>query len=53
LAGALEAGTRITLTAEKEKLARKLKAEGYSVTSIARNLGLARETVYVALARTH
>jgi DNA invertase Pin-like site-specific DNA recombinase len=51
--GGRKAGTRITLTAEKEKLARKLKAEGHSVTSIARNLGIARKTVYVALARTH
>jgi DNA-binding CsgD family transcriptional regulator len=50
--GGRKAGTRITLTAEKETLARKLKAEGQSVASIARNLGIARKTVYVALARS-
>jgi DNA invertase Pin-like site-specific DNA recombinase len=49
--GGRKAGTRITLTEEKETLARKLKAEGQSVASIARNLGIARKTVYVALAR--
>jgi DNA invertase Pin-like site-specific DNA recombinase len=49
--GGRKAGTRITLTQEKEALARKLKAEGQSVASIARNLGIARKTVYVALAR--
>jgi DNA invertase Pin-like site-specific DNA recombinase len=49
--GGRKPGSRITLTAEKEALARKLKKEGQSVASIARNLGLARKTVYVALAR--
>ena len=49
--GGRKPGSRITLTAEKEALARKLKAEGQSVASIARNLGLARKTVYAALAR--
>jgi DNA invertase Pin-like site-specific DNA recombinase len=49
--GGRKKGTRITLTAEKEALARKLKREGQSVASIARNLGLARKTVYAALAR--
>jgi DNA invertase Pin-like site-specific DNA recombinase len=49
--GGRKAGSRITLTTEKEALARKLKKEGQSVASIARNLGLARKTVYVALAR--
>lgn len=49
--GGRKLGTRITLTEEKEKLARKLKAEGESVTSIARALGLARKTVYEALRR--
>jgi DNA invertase Pin-like site-specific DNA recombinase len=49
--GGRKAGIRITLTAEKEALARKLKREGQSVASIARNLGLARKTIYVALSR--
>jgi DNA invertase Pin-like site-specific DNA recombinase len=49
--GGRKPGSRITLTAEKEALARKLKKEGQSVASIARNLGIARKTVYVALAR--
>jgi DNA invertase Pin-like site-specific DNA recombinase len=49
--GGRKAGTRVTLTEEKEELARKLKAEGQSVASIARNLGIARKTVYVALKR--
>jgi DNA invertase Pin-like site-specific DNA recombinase len=49
--GGRRVGTRITLTKEKEKLARKLKAEGQTVTSIARVLGIARKTVYVALKR--
>jgi hypothetical protein len=50
--GGRKAGTRITLTEEKEALARKFKKEGESVASIARNLGIARKTVYVALARS-
>jgi DNA invertase Pin-like site-specific DNA recombinase len=50
--GGRKAGTRITLTEEKEALARKLKNEGHSVASIARNLGIARKTVYVALGRS-
>ena len=49
--GGRKVGTRITLTAEKEALARKLKADGQSVASIGRTLGIARKTVYVALAR--
>ena len=49
--GGRRTGTRITLTMEKEKLARKLKAGGQSVASISRTLGIARKTVYVALAR--
>jgi DNA invertase Pin-like site-specific DNA recombinase len=49
--GGRNAGTRITLTEEKEAAARKLKANGHSVASIARSLGLSRKTVYVALAR--
>lgn len=49
--GGRKAGTRITLTHEKEALARKLKAEGRTVASIARNLGIARKTVYEALKR--
>jgi DNA invertase Pin-like site-specific DNA recombinase len=49
--GGRRVGTRITLTGEKERLARKLTAEGQSVASIARTLGIARKTVYVALKR--
>jgi DNA invertase Pin-like site-specific DNA recombinase len=49
--GGRKEGTRITLTVEKEKAARRMKKEGQTVASIARVLGLARKTVYVALAR--
>jgi DNA invertase Pin-like site-specific DNA recombinase len=49
--GGRKAGTRITLTVEKEMMAKKLKAEGQTVASIARNLGIARKTVYEAMAR--
>jgi DNA invertase Pin-like site-specific DNA recombinase len=49
--GGRKVGTRITLTEEKEQLCQKLRAEGQSVASIARNLGIARKTVYVALRR--
>jgi DNA invertase Pin-like site-specific DNA recombinase len=49
--GGRKPGTRVTLTEEKEALACKLKAEGQSVAAIARTLGIARKTVYVALGR--
>jgi DNA invertase Pin-like site-specific DNA recombinase len=49
--GGRKIGTRITLTVEKEMLAKRLKAEGQTVSSIARNLGIARKTVYQAMAR--
>jgi len=49
--GGRKVGTRITLTQEKEALCRKLKDEGTPVAEIARNLGIARKTVYVALNR--
>jgi DNA invertase Pin-like site-specific DNA recombinase len=49
--GGRKVGTRISLTVEKELLAKKLKAEGQTVASIARNLGIARKTVYQAIAR--
>jgi DNA invertase Pin-like site-specific DNA recombinase len=49
--GGRKVGTRISLTEEKEALACKLKAEGQSVASIARTLGLARKTIYIALQR--
>jgi DNA invertase Pin-like site-specific DNA recombinase len=49
--GGRKAGTRITLTHEKEILCRKLKAEGETVAAISRNLGLSRKTVYQALGR--
>lgn len=49
--GGRKTGTRITLTEEKEALCHKLKGEGHTVASIARNLGIARKTVYQALAR--
>ena len=50
--GGRKTGTRISLTAEKEAAARQLRADGHSVAAIARNLGIARKTVYVALARS-
>ncbi len=49
--GGRKAGTRITLTVEKEELCRKLKGEGLPIAAIARNLGLSRKTVYEVLAR--
>ena len=49
--GGRKPGTRITLTEEKEALCLKLKSEGNTVASIARNLGIARKTVYEALNR--
>jgi len=49
--GGRKVGTRITLTAEKETLAKKLKAEGQTVASISRNIGIARKTVYQAIGR--
>ncbi len=49
--GGRKVGTRITLTEEKEAACRKLKDEGHTVASISRLLGIARKTVYQALAR--
>ena len=49
--GGRNKGTRISLTVEREKQAQKMKADGNSVASISRTLGIARKTVYVALAR--
>jgi DNA invertase Pin-like site-specific DNA recombinase len=49
--GGRKTGTRISLTAEKEALCRQLKAQGTKVAEIARALGIARKTVYVALKR--
>jgi DNA invertase Pin-like site-specific DNA recombinase len=49
--GGRKTGTRISLTEEKEALCRKLKAQGTKVAEIARALGIARKTVYVALNR--
>jgi len=49
--GGRKTGTRITLTAEKEALCQQLKRDGHKVAAIARNLGLARKTVYEALRR--
>lgn len=49
--GGRKAGTRITLTKEKEALCHKLKKQGETVAAIARNLGISRKTVYQALAR--
>jgi hypothetical protein len=43
--GGPKVGTRITFTGEKETLAKKLKAEGQTIASISRNLGIARKTV--------
>jgi DNA invertase Pin-like site-specific DNA recombinase len=49
--GGRKVGTRITLTEEKELLCQQLKRDGHKVAAIARNLGLARKTVYEALRR--
>jgi DNA invertase Pin-like site-specific DNA recombinase len=49
--GGRKHGTRITLTLEKEKLARKLRADGTNVIEIARTLRLSRKTIYTALKR--
>jgi DNA invertase Pin-like site-specific DNA recombinase len=49
--GGRKAGTRVTLTPEKERLCRKMKADGETVAAIGRTLGLSRKTVYVALDR--
>ena len=49
--GGRKLGTRITLTQEKERLAKQMKASGETVASIARNLHLSRKTVYQALSR--
>jgi DNA invertase Pin-like site-specific DNA recombinase len=49
--GGRKAGTRISLTAEKERLCWSLKESGQTVTSIARTLQLSRKTVYQALRR--
>ena len=48
--GGRKAGTRITLTPEKEKLSQKLRQDGQTVASIARNLGISQKSVYKALA---
>jgi DNA invertase Pin-like site-specific DNA recombinase len=49
--GGRKAGTRITLTVEKERAARTMKDNKVPVAVIARTLGLSRKTVYSALAR--
>jgi len=47
--GGRKPGTRISLTAEKEALIRRLHAEGEPVAAIARVVGLSRKSVYKAL----
>lgn len=47
--GGRKAGTRVTLTAEKEGTIRELRAGGRSVAEIARVVGLGRQSVYRAL----
>jgi len=49
--GGRKTGTRVKLTLEKEQLIQRLHADGATVASIARNVGLTRKTVYRALDR--
>lgn len=49
--GGRKPGTRIKVTVEKEKLIRKLAVQETPISTIARNLGLTRRTVYKVLAR--
>jgi DNA invertase Pin-like site-specific DNA recombinase len=47
--GGRKPGTRISVTAEKEVLVKRLAAEGQKIAVIARQVGLARKTVYAVL----
>jgi DNA invertase Pin-like site-specific DNA recombinase len=47
--GGRKAGTRISLTMEKEALIRQLRAQGQAIAVIARLVGLSRKSVYKAL----
>jgi DNA invertase Pin-like site-specific DNA recombinase len=47
--GGRKVGTRITVTAEKQALVRRLAAEGQKIAVIARQVGLARKSVYAVL----
>lgn len=49
--GGSKAGRRVTLTEEKEATIRRLRADGKSIATIARVVGLSRPTIYAALAR--
>jgi len=49
--GGRQAGTRIRLTVEKERLIIQLHGEGKPVAAIARCVGLTRKTVYRALSK--
>jgi DNA invertase Pin-like site-specific DNA recombinase len=49
--GGRKAGTRVRLTVEKEKAAKRLHKAGTPVSEIARSLQLSRPTVYAALDR--
>ena len=47
--GGRKAGTRVRLTAEKERAAKRLHKSGTSVSEIARTLQLSRPTIYRAI----
>ena len=49
--GGSKAGRRIKVTEEKEELIRKLRADKHNVGTIARLVGLTRQTCYAVLKR--
>jgi DNA invertase Pin-like site-specific DNA recombinase len=49
--GGSQVGRRIKVTVQKEELIRKLRAEGHKVVTIARLVGLTRQTCYTVLKR--
>lgn len=49
--GGRKPGTRIVMSEAKEKVVRRMKADGESVTAIAEAVGVSRPTVYAALDR--
>jgi DNA invertase Pin-like site-specific DNA recombinase len=44
-------GRRVKVTLAKESMIHTLKSEGYKITTIARNVGLSRQTVYTILGK--
>jgi len=49
--GGRKPGTRIKVTAAKERTIRNMKAEGEPIAKIARTVGVSRQSVYTVLAR--